>query len=142
MENVTLKEVALNGHRWWVLPETLSKEKQMDVSLWRNQDQNENQAINEIEILQTITVVAKSFLSQGKSKVSVGDLVASAQKKNPAKVSPQTWMSLTKYYIGFLENGVADLLEDLAEFHSHCVDPRELTVSLKLFSLLATDEAF
>ena len=142
LDHPTLKEVALNGHRWWVLPETLTKEKQMEVSLWRNQDQNENQAINEIEILQTITVVAKAFLSQGKDKVSVGDLVASAQKKNPAKVSPQTWMSLTKYYIGFLENGVAELIEDLAEFHSYCVDPRELTVSLKLFNLMATEEAF
>ena len=39
----TLKEVALNGHRWWVLPETLASERQVDISLWRNQDQAENQ---------------------------------------------------------------------------------------------------
>ena len=33
-------------------------------------------------------------------------------------MSPQTWMSLTKYYIGFLDNGVAELMEDLAEYHA------------------------
>ena len=35
----TLKEVVLNGHRWWVLPETVAPERQIDISLWRNQDQ-------------------------------------------------------------------------------------------------------
>ena len=43
MSNPTLKEVVLNGHRWWVLPETVAKERQIDISLWSNQDQNENE---------------------------------------------------------------------------------------------------
>ena len=51
-------------------------------------------------------------------------------------------MTLSKYYIGFLENGVVDLVEDLGDFHSHCVDPRELTVSLRFFNAVVGEEAF
>ena len=97
MEQATLKEVAMNGHRWWVLPETCARERQVDISLWRNQDQNENQQVHEIEILQTIKYSAEGFLKAGKAKVSLSDIVASAQKRNPAKISPETWLSLTKY---------------------------------------------
>ena len=35
MEDPALKEVVLHGHKWWVLPESLGKDKQMDISLWR-----------------------------------------------------------------------------------------------------------
>ena len=138
----TLSEAALNGHRWWVLPETCAGDKQTDISLWRNQDQNENQATHEVEILQTIKHAAEGFLKAGKGKVNMGDLISAAQKRNPSKISPSSWMTLSKYYIGFLENGVVDLVEDLGDFHSHCVDPRELTVSLRFFNSVVGEEAF
>ena len=141
LENKTLKEAVLNGHRWWVLPETVVKERQIDISLWRNQDQNENQQSHELEILQTIKFAAESFLAAGKDKVALGDLVAAAQKRNPAKITPQTWLNLCKYYIGFLENGVVDLVEDLHEFHSNTVDPRQLCVSIAFFGLVESEEA-
>jgi hypothetical protein len=142
MEHGTLKEVAQNGHRWWVLPESLAQEKQTDISLWRNQDQNENQAVHELEILQTIKHAAEGFLAKGTGHVSLGDLVSASQKRNPAKISPVSWMTLAKLYTGFLENGVADLVDDLMEYHSEHVDPRELTVSLKFFSAVSGEEAF
>ena len=56
-----LKEVVLNGHRWWVLPETVASERQLDISLWRNRDQNENHQTHELELLQTITLAAEHF---------------------------------------------------------------------------------
>jgi hypothetical protein len=62
MLNANLKEVVLNGHRWWVLKESCVKERQIDISLWRNQDQNENQQTHELEILLTIKVAAENFL--------------------------------------------------------------------------------
>ena len=142
MDNATLKEVAQHGHRWWVLPESLQSDKQTDISLWRNQDQNENQAVHELEILQTIKHAAEGFLAKGTGTVSLGDLVSASQKRNPAKISPVSWMTLAKLYTGFLENGVADLVDDLMEYHSEHVDPRELTVSLKFLSAVSGEEAF
>ena len=50
-------------------------------------------------------------------------------------------MTLCKFYISFLENNCVDLVEDLVDFHSSMVDPRELCVSIAWFSLLDTEEA-
>ena len=36
LENESLKEVAMNGHRWWILPEDTEEHLLADVSLWRN----------------------------------------------------------------------------------------------------------
>ena len=139
-DNANLKDVVLNGHRWWILNEHVLVERQVDISLWRNMDQNENQATHEIEILQSIKATAEN-LSQKQTKVTQGDLVACVTRRNPAKVSPHALMNLCKFYIGFLENGVVDLVSDLVGFHSHAVDPRELTVSTAFFQTLVSEEA-
>ena len=141
LQNPTLKEVVHSGHRWWVLKETVAKERQVDISVWRNQDQNENQQTHEMEILQTIRFAAEGFQQAGKEKISMQDLVAAAQKKNPSKVSPTSWLTLSKYYIGFLENNCVDLLEDLTDFHSACVDPKQLCVSIAFYGALESEPA-
>ena len=76
-----LKEAVQHGHRWWILPESVLDEAQVDISLWRNQDQNENQQAHEIEILGYIIAVAED-LSKKNRKVSQGDLVAAVARKN------------------------------------------------------------
>jgi hypothetical protein len=48
--NAALKDLVDSGHKWWILPEDTPLEAQIQVSLWRNQDQNENQAVHEIEV--------------------------------------------------------------------------------------------
>ena len=138
-DNMNLKDVVLNGHRWWVLPKSVSIERQVDISLWRNMDQNENQMTHEVEILQCIKATAQT-LSQKQAKVSQGDLVAATVRRNPAKISPHALMNLCRFYIGFLENGVVDLVTDLVDFHSQTVDPKELTVSTSFFQTLVAEE--
>ena len=140
LDQPNLKEVAINGHRWWVLKESVPKERLMDISLWRNQDQNENQGAHEIEILMTIKSSAEQFLKSGKETVTLGDLVASASRKNPAKIQITTWQTLSRFYIGFLENGVVELMDELSEFHSENVDPREVSVSMAFYQLLHSEE--
>ena len=135
-----LKDVVLNGHKWWVLPETVPVERQVDISLWRNMDQNENQATHEIEILQSIRVTCEA-LSKKQARISHGDLMSAVARRNPAKVSPHTLQTLSKYFIGLLENGAVDLVEDLVDFHSYTIDPKELTVSTRFFQMLTQEEA-
>ena len=107
-----LKDVVINGHRRWVLPETVDRDRQVGVSLWRNMDQNENQATHEIEIFQSIRVTCES-LSKKQAKISHGDLMAAVARRNHAKLSSATLMALSKYFVGFLENGAVDLIEGL-----------------------------
>ncbi len=70
-----LKDVVQHGHKWWVLPETVLDEKQLDISLWRNMDQNENQTTHEIEDLQSIKVTCQT-MSKNHAKITQGGLCA------------------------------------------------------------------
>ena len=140
VDSPNLKEVSSSGHRWWVLPESLVKERQVDISLWRNMDQNEKQMSHEIEILQGIRATAE-VLSKKRDTVKQGDLLSAAIRRNPAKVSPDSMMTLCKLYIGFLENGCVQLVQDLVDFHSDKVDPKELTVSISFIQSIVSEEA-
>ena len=139
-ENANFKDVVLHGHKWWILPETVTREVQVDISLWRNMDQNENQATHEIEILQSIRMTCED-LSKRPGKVSHGDLMSAVARKNPSKMSTLTLQTLCKFFVGFVENGAADLVEDLVDWHSCTVDPKALTVSTSYFTTLAQEEA-
>ena len=47
---------------------------------------------------------------------------------------------LTNVYIGFLENGVPELVQELVDFHSDSVDPKELTMSTAWIENLVSEE--
>ena len=99
-------------------------------------------ATHEIDILQCIKSTAESLANDNtRGKVSQGDIVAAAMKRNPTRISPRTIMVLTKFYIGFLENGMVHLIKELVDFHAHSVNPKELSVSISFFQLLVTEEA-
>jgi hypothetical protein len=135
----SLKDMVLNGHRWWVLPEDTSAESQVDISLWRNQDQNENQGTHEIEILGTIAATA-SEISQKAKKVQMGELIAKAAKRNPAKISPVVLQTLAKFYVQFLGSADQFLIQELVDFHAMNVNPRDLVVSNVFFGTLVNEE--
>lgn len=139
-DSPNLRDAVEQGHRWWILPETVLKERQVDISLWRNMDQNENQATHEIEILQGIKTTSES-LSSRQDKVSFGDLVSISSRKNPAKISVHQMQTLCKVYMGFLENGMPELIQDLIDFHSDTVDPKEIIVSSGFLQSLISEEA-
>ena len=77
--NEHLKDTAMCGHKWWILPEEVISERQADISLWRNMDQNENQVSHEMEILQGIKATAES-LSEKINKSHKGTLCQQQQR--------------------------------------------------------------
>ena len=131
----SLKEVVHEGHRWWVLPESLAKECQVDISVWRNQDQNDNHGTHEVEILQTIVATAEN-LSETSKKVILGDIVAKALKRNPAKISPKVINCLAKFWMQYLESGDQHLVHEFIEWHASEVNPKELVLSNSFFEIL------
>ena len=52
------------------------------------------------------------------------------------------WNTLASYYVGFLSNNAAELIEALTDFHCACVDPKAVRVSASFFGLIAVEEAF
>ena len=134
------------GHKWWVLPEGVLKEKQLEISMWRNMDQHENQATHEVELLQCIKLAAEALAAapgenkDKKKKLTMGDLVALTVRRSPAKVSTTALQALAKLYIGFLENSVVSLVEEIVDFHCQTVGPKEVTVSTSFVSVLVSEE--
>ena len=144
-EQPALKEVVTSGHKWWILPEETAKTLQTDISLWRNQDQNENQSTHEVEIMQSLLTTAESLAEPDSAgtqntKMNIGDLVARAGRRNPAKISPQTMQTFAKYFLQFLNSGDVILVKELIDFHSTFVNPRELVVSGSFYKILTDEE--
>ena len=48
---------------------------------------------------------------------------------------------LDRFYIGFLDHGVVDIVTESVDLHSHSVDPRELAVSTSFFQSLMSEDA-
>ena len=139
-ESGSLKDFVENGHHWWILKETIPKEAQLEISTWRNQDQNENQQTHEVELIQTIKSTAEDLYRGGHRKINLAELCAMAEKRNPTKTSPTMMMALCKYYIGFVEDKQTGLVSELQDFHSSTVDPKELVVNASFFQCLNTGE--
>ena len=141
-DNVSLADTVNNGHRWWILKENTPKETQVEISLWRNQDQNESQGIHEMEILQTIMAAANTMrYAKHDGKVSMADLVSKAARRNPAKISSVVLSTMAKFFGQFLENGYQHLIQELVDFHAMKVNPRELVVANNFFHTLVSEDA-
>ena len=136
-----LAEVVTHGHSWWILPEDTPRPSLIELSLWRNQDQNENQAMHEIEILRNLMSVCGE-LKQSRTQISLGDLCAFAEKRSPAKVAARALESLAKFYLGYLKEEAKHLADELVDFHAARVNPRELCVSAGFFQSLAVEAGF
>ena len=61
-------------------------------------------------------------LSVVSSQLAVGDVVARAGKRTPAKVAPASMLGLTKYYLKHLENNTKHLADELVDFHAQKAD--------------------
>ena len=136
----SLGDIVMHGHRWWILPENTPVDRQVDISLWRNQDQNENQSTHEIEILQNIVATATD-ISRTQKTVPMGELIAKACKRTPAKISPTAIQTLAKFFVQFLSTGDQVLVGELVDFHSMRVNPKDLVVSNAFFQALVSEEA-
>ena len=134
----SLYEVVHRGHKWWILPEDTPLENQVQVSLWRNMDQNENQAIHEIEVLKNIAQTCTEQ-SVSKSTLSLGDIVYHSLRRSPAKVSDLAVESIAKYYLLHVAENIAYLGREIQEYHAARVNPRDLIVPASFFKLLALE---
>ena len=142
-ESEPFKDFVNHGHTWIILKEDLPKERQSDISTWRNQDQNENQPTHEVELLQTIKSLSEdlSRVEGGSSrKVPDNEIIARAIRKNPTRQSQQALMSYCKYYKSFVENELPSLVTELVDFHSVNVDPKDLVMPPVFFEFLAKNE--
>lgn len=140
-EGSSLAEVVQHGHRWWILPESTSHAAQVEVSLWRNQDQNENQGSHEIEILRGIISTCEE-MAVTRSKLPLGEILARAQHRSPARLGERVLSGLAKYFLKHIETSTTFLAQELQDFHSARINPKELCVPVIFFETLGKEQAF
>lgn len=131
-----LADVVENGHKWWILPEDTPVDQQVEVSQWRNMDQNENQSMHEVELLRAVISVCAE-VSKVRSNLGIGDIIARVAQRTPMKASTQAVTGLSSFYLRLLEDKMPELATELQEFHSARVNPRELQMSATFFRTLA-----
>ena len=104
-------------------------ETKVDISLWRNADQNANQGTHEIEILQNVVSSAQA-LQKDQVKVTTADLIAKTSKRTTQKIPVYALRTVADLFMGYLNKDRADLLAEIVEYHCYSVNPRELVVAI------------
>ena len=90
-EDPELAKECTEGQRWIILPESLDPSLKADICAWRNQDQNENQAITDGELVRLAKLSVDDFLvgSGGQVQLPMSQLVASTCNRTPPAHQPQ-----------------------------------------------------
>ena len=130
-----------DGHSWIILPESTLYETQVEISIWRNADQDENLAVSELEILRYI-LQAATDLANFSHKITLGDMSARAARKAPWKIKDRPLLCIGKYLRGFHVYTREDLAKDLGDFHAQKINAKKLTVAPALFESIVGETEF
>lgn len=133
----SLKHAMQRGLRYWVLREDTPLAVLADISQWRNQDQNSNQAFHEMELMVLIAKMARTSIDAAPGgKVNSTTIAAAVSRAAPVKLAPRMVQGLIRYALQFFSEGKAHLLTDLTRWHSANIDPQEISVPSVLFETL------
>ena len=81
-------------------------------------------------------------LRSSRSKPAIGEIISRAERRNPQRVGVRVLQGLTKYLVRHLENQTVHLAEELGDFHSARVNPREIAVPPIFYETLGNLAAF
>jgi len=127
----SLAQAALEGHLWVVLPETLSAGLKNDICTWRNQDQNENQALTDGELIRLAKLSVVNYLAKagpGKVSMPLAQITAAACFSTPLRLNPAVMGSYCKSVCQMAAEGKLHLVDEFLQFWSATVDPSRVCI--------------
>ena len=131
-EDESWAKACREGHRWIILPSTLDQSLKADICAWRNQDQNENQAITDGEIVRLCKLAVDDFLAGvpgGKqAEMPLAQLVASACNRTPLRINPTVVGGYCRFVCLMAQEGAMPMVDEFLEFGSGNVDPSALSL--------------
>ena len=122
----TLDQAAVEGHLWVVLPEHLSSALKSDICTWRNQDQNENQALTDGELIRMSKLSVERCMAKagpGKVALPLQEIATAACMATPLKLNPVVMGSYCKFVCQMAAEQKMYLVEEFLLFWSATVDP-------------------
>ena len=137
-ERPSLAVAALCGHWWVVLPETLEESLKQAITVWRNQDQNQNQPLTDGEMIRQALVAVQAFLdipapTPGKVSLPLNRIVTSACLATPMNLNPAVMGSYCKFVAGLAKDGRLSLVTEFLRFWTATVDPKKVEVPHSFF---------
>ena len=132
-DDPNLLRVTQHGHKWWLLSCDIPDAAAIEISEWRNSDNNNNQVKHEIEHIRGLQRVArKEFEVAGSAGiVSLANVVAKFTAQAQLKMVQTTTLDLARFVVDF--RAVVHI-DNICTHHSQHVNPNELTVPPALFS--------
>ena len=144
-EDPTLAETASMGHLWIVLPENLAESLKKDVCAWRNQDQNENQALTDGELVRMAKVAVDRYLSMAGAGAQVdlplASITTAATLATPLRLNPQVMGAFCKFVCQMTAEHNSSLVNEFLDFWSANVDPRHIAIPHSFFESMAKTKA-
>ena len=139
-ERPSLAEASSLGHHWVVLPEGLSDSLKKDVSVWRNKDQNENQALTDGELIRMAKDAVGKYLenaSPGQAlQVPLASITTAACLGTPLKIQQAVMGSFCKFVCQMATERHMSLVNEFLQFWTSSVDPQEMAIPHTYFDAL------
>jgi hypothetical protein len=132
-DDAALQRVCERGHKWWLLSCDISDQDAIEISEWRNSDNNCNQVKHEIEHIKGLQRVAMREIELAGSGgvISLTNVLAKFTAQAQMKVAQTAMLDLARFVVD-LRAGT--YIDELCNFHSQNVNPNELTVPPSLFA--------
>jgi hypothetical protein len=136
-------EACSGGHRWIVLPESISESLKADICTWRNQDQNENQTITDGELVRLCKLTVEDFLSKaapGTTSLPLVQIVTATCLKSTLRMNPSVVSGYARFVCQMAEERKLPLVKRYMDYWSGHVDPKIMSVPHSFFDGLSRSE--
>jgi len=120
------------GHKYWKLTCEIPDADALEISEWRNTDNNCNQVKHEIEHIKGLQRVAKKEIElAGKACVlSLTTVLAKFTTQAQLRLVQQSMLDLTRFVV---DMRAGEEVDEICNFHSQHVNPNDLSVPSYLF---------
>ena len=121
-------KVVRKGHLYWILSEDTTQEEATQLSAYFNADQDQNQGTSEIEMMNHVSSVCRLIMKENTTTraVTVAALIQRVQASSSVPVNTDTVGALATYV---LAQGAGLLVDEVDNYHSVNVNPRELSIT-------------
>jgi len=135
-DDANLARVTTRGHKYWILDCEIPDKDAVEISEWRNSDNNNNQVKHEVEHLRGLQRISRAEMDAAGAAgvVSLSQVLAKFSAQSQLKIAQQATLDLARCVIDF---GSGHYVDRICTFHSQHINPNELSVPAHVYGAVA-----
>ena len=147
-DDLTFKADVEMGHRWIILPASVSNALRSDVVQWKHVGQNQDQTLTDGDIIRMALVVVDKFVSAAKergadvARIPLPGIVGGVVNGTPVSLNPNVAGGYSRFVTGMCEDRCRGLVQKFLDFWSVHVTPKLLMIPHTFFENMGKAEAF